>query len=178
MDNKKRTIKTAFLGNTMSVIHAEVDTEKERIELEYIERKQVSVIIPLTRSNKIILIRQYRVSVDDHILEFPGGKLESQESFEEAAKRELEEETGFVAGSLEELTSFLTSPHFSDEFVKVFLAKDLTIGKKAHEQQEFIDPQIVTKEQLTNLLNKGIIKDGKTIIAATALNEYFRNNET
>ena len=86
------------------------------------------LIVPILSDGRMVLVRNWRVAVGQALLEFPAGTLEQGESPLETARRELEEETGYGAGSMESVGSFFTSPGFADEVMHVFLAGDLEEG--------------------------------------------------
>lgn len=87
--------------------------------------KDVSQVVAVTKDNKILFVKQYKHAAGEICIELPAGYLESGESFEDAAKRELMEETGYKADSLEYLGKLIHTPTKSPGIVKVFLAKNV-----------------------------------------------------
>lgn len=172
MTINRRNVESKFQGNTLNVMRAEVDISKSQIDLEYVERKEVSLVIPILDDGKIVMIRQYRVSVNQELIEFPGGKIEPGETPLEAAKRELEEETGFVASYLQHLVSFYSAPHFTDEKIRIFLAKGLTRGQKLLETEELIKTIIIDYADLKGYL-KNSITDAKTLLGINELKKLI-----
>jgi len=122
-------------------------------------------IVPVLPDGRIILIRNYRTSVEESLLEFPAGKLDRGEEPCAAAARELEEETGYRAGALRPLGSFLTSPGLTDELMHAFLASDLGhVGQRLQPGEEIVVHQF-DPEAVREMISSGAIKDGKTIAA-------------
>jgi len=99
-------------------------------------------------------------------VEIPAGKIDRGEQPEACARRELEEETGYVCAKLTHLVSFYTSPGFCDEILHIYLAEGLTKAEGRHlDEDEFLDLLEVTFEEAENLVKKGEIMDAKTIYA-------------
>ncbi|MFA5879536.1 MAG: NUDIX hydrolase, partial [Candidatus Margulisiibacteriota bacterium] len=89
---------------------------------EIIEHHQAVVVIPVLENKKMVLIKQYRKAVEEILFEIPAGLLNEEEIPIEAAKRELKEETGYVADKLIPLINVYASPGFTDEYMHFFLA--------------------------------------------------------
>jgi ADP-ribose pyrophosphatase len=96
---------------------------------------EVCHVVPII-GREVILLRQFRPIVKKWLYEIPAGLIDEGETSAEAAKRELEEETGFKAGKLIHLTTVFTSPGFTDELAHVFVAIDLKAGKQNLEPSE------------------------------------------
>ncbi|MCK8828497.1 NUDIX hydrolase [Natroniella acetigena] len=120
-------------------------------------------VIPY-QAGKVTLVEQFRKPAEKVILELPAGKLEPDEEIEPCALRELEEETGYQASSLQKLTSFYTSPGFTDEVIHLFLATDLEKSEQQTDPDEFIKLRDLKIEQVTKMLVEGEFEDAKTII--------------
>ncbi|ACJ33367.1 NUDIX hydrolase [Anoxybacillus flavithermus] len=139
----------------------------ETSKREIVKHPGAVAILAITEENKIVLVRQYRKALERVLVEIPAGKLEKGEAPLETAKRELEEETGYVCEKMEPLHSFYTSPGFADELVHIFLAKGLT--KKSEKQMldddEFVDVLEVTLEEALKMVEDKQIYDAKTIYA-------------
>ncbi len=153
------------------IINLKVDTVNlpngRTSKRELIEHPGAVAILAITPDNKIIMVEQYRKALERSIIEVPAGKLEKGESPETSAMRELEEETGYTAESLELIQSFSTSPGFADEVIHLFLAEGL---KKAEsgaqlDEDEFVDLLEVTIEEAEEMMQDNRIYDAKTAFA-------------
>lgn len=141
---------------------------------EVVEHSGGVVIIPVTEDGKILMVKQYRIAVDEIILELPAGKLEDNEDAKECAARELEEETGFRPQEIKELFRFYTSPGYSSEKLHLFIAAGLKHYGQNLDLGEYIEIVKLDKtEIIPNILN-GKIKDSKTIIGLL----WYLNKET
>ena len=103
--------------------------------------------------------------MDATLLEIPAGTLEPPEPPDQAAIRELEEETGYRAGRWTRLLEFYPSPGTLSERTTLYLAEELVPGTMRPEADEELEPLVVTWEQVLSWVLDGTIRDAKTIIA-------------
>lgn len=122
-------------------------------------------ILPLLDDQRVCLIRNYRVSVNQTLIELPAGTLDPEEDPAEAAQRELLEETGYRAASWRHLHSFFLSPGILDERMHLYLATDLTPGPTALELGEEIETLLTPWDEAIRWIYEGQIQDAKTIAA-------------
>lgn len=122
-------------------------------------------VVPILDSGQVCLIRNYRLAVERALIEVPAGTLEVGEPPEATARRELAEETGYVAGELRHLTTFYMSPGILNERMHVFVATGLRPGPAKRELGEEIDNLLVAWEEALTMIRDGRIEDGKTIAA-------------
>lgn len=120
-------------------------------------------VVPILDDGRIVLIRNHRVAVDQWLVELCAGKLEAGEDPARAAARELEEETGHAAATITAIGSFYTSPGFADELMHVFEATGLTAVPQRLERGERITVEAHTVDALLTMIDRGEIRDGKTI---------------
>lgn len=137
-------------------------------ELEMVRHSGASAVLPVVDDRgadpEILLIRQYRYAADGYLLEVPAGRPDHDgEDWEVCARRELEEETGLVAGSLRRLTTILTTPGFTDETIHLFSAHDLEPGSSSPDQDEFIELVRLPLSRAIEMISSGEISDAKTI---------------
>lgn len=131
---------------------------------DYIDHKGAAAVVAVTKEGRILMVRQYRNALERETLEIPAGGLNSrQEPMEEAAKRELQEETGFKAGSMEFLVSIRTTVAFCNERIDIFYAHDLTEGSQHLDEDEFVEVTSYPIEELIQMIYDGQIQDSKTI---------------
>jgi len=122
-----------------------------------------AVILPLLDQERIVMIRNFRHSVEKELLELPAGTLEPGEPPIETARRELIEETGYKCGRIEPMMEFYVSPGVITERMHAYLAKDLTWVGQRLEDSEKITVEIVTLAKAREWVTEGSLRDGKTI---------------
>lgn len=138
-------------------------------ELEMIRHSGAAAVLPVLgdphgADPQIVLIRQYRYAAGGYLLEVPAGRPDQPgEEWEICARRELEEETGMTARSLTRLTTIYTTPGFTDEQIHLFMATDLSTGKSALDQDEFVEPVTLAMSEALAKVRDGEITDAKTI---------------
>jgi ADP-ribose pyrophosphatase len=149
----------------------------KRIDLYVVNQREcvihpgAVVILPLLSSSEVIMIRNERFVLNECLWELPAGTLESNEEPFATAARELIEETGYQAKEITPLFDFYTTPGFCNEKIYAFLATDLTFVGQALEETEKITTEILSWEKVLEMIQEGVIHDGKTI--ATLL--YYRS---
>lgn len=131
------------------------------------------VVIPIADDGRIVLIRQYRASVDRELWEVPAGSLKTGETAEEAAARECEEEIGLLPRTLERLRGLLPAPGFCDEELVFFLATGLSSpspdSTRVPDEDEDIRPQLFAIADAKAMVASGEIVDLKTAYALTLI---------
>ena len=155
---KKISSEPVFDGVLLHVMKDEVELPNgHKAVREWIRHPGASAVIPLLPDNQIILVRQFRYPVGQVTLEVPAGKLDKiGEDPIECAKRELSEETGYTAGKFWKLTTIATTVGFSNEYIHLYAASDLTAGDLHPDSDEFIN---VVKMPLTAALQ--MVESGK-----------------
>ena len=135
------------------------------VQRDFFHYDGAAVVLPVLDDGAIVLIRNYRFAVDEHLYELPAGMLEPPEDPAECAARELIEETGYRAGRIEKLGEFYTGPGTTDENMHAFLATDLTDGQQDLEVYEEIHVEVFPAARVREMVADGTIHDGKTIAA-------------
>ncbi len=135
------------------------------IKRDMIRHSGAVVILPIIDSDHICLLRNYRFVIDETLWELPVGALESGEEIEEAAKRELLEETGYTAAKWRSLGYLYASPGVMDEKLHLFVAEAMTPGQSMPEADEQLEPITVAWSDALKMALDGTIKDAKTITA-------------
>jgi ADP-ribose pyrophosphatase len=131
-----------------------------------VEHPGAVAVVPLIDGD-VVLVRQYRAAIGDYILEIPAGRLDVLgEDPEAAARRELREETGFVANDFTHLTDLLTAVGFCDERIGIFMAENVEAGVRAPVGPEEHDAEVLRLpfEDAVDLVTSGEISDAKTAI--------------
>ena len=131
---------------------------------EIVEHHGSVVVIPRLPNGNIVMVRQYRYAIQGHLWELVAGSMDPGESVIRAARRELEEETGYRARSVKRLFSFFPSPGFLTEQMHLVEARDLTLVEASPEDDERIEVAEFSKIQLNSLLRDNKIADGKTLV--------------
>lgn len=141
----------------------EIDGREHRLDI--VEHPGSYAIAALPAPDRLVLVRQYRHAAGRALWEIPAGTAESDESCEDGARRELREETGYVADSLELLCAVYPTPGYCTERVHVYAARGLHAGPQQLEDDERIDVREVTFEQARSMQASGEIEDMKTVLA-------------
>ena len=121
---------------------------------------------------KIALVKQFRYAFNEELLELPAGKLEKGENPYQAGLRELEEETGYKAESLESYGCMYPSVGYTNEIIYLYVAKNCVKTQTHFDFDEDLDLVFVEKEELKKMIKDNSIKDSKTIIL---LSRYLYN---
>jgi ADP-ribose pyrophosphatase len=127
-------------------------------------------VVAMTHDDKILFVRQYRHPISEALLEIPAGKLDKGEHPDDCARRELEEETGYVAGKLQSLTSIYTAPGFCNEIIHIYLATQLTKTTQHLDEDEFLKIEQYTKGEVYQMISDGRIHDAKSIVGLLMAN--------
>jgi len=151
------------------IVNLHVDTVRlasgRTVVREVVRHPGGVVVIPVLDDGRLLLVRQFRYPLQKFILEFPAGKLDTNQPPLETIMRELEEESGHLAASMEYQFSFYTTPGISDEIIHFYLATKLTPVSQHLEEGEHITVETYTVEQCLEMIGTGEIADGKTILA-------------
>jgi len=171
-EKKIRTVST-MKGKSFSVNLDEVRLPSGRItDRIRVIHPDASAVVPFTEDGKIILVKQFRYSIQEETLEIPAGKIDEGETAEECAYRELSEETGYSASKLEFLLTYVPAIGYSSE--RLFIFKASSLNKIANYQQpddEISKLEILTLDEIRAKVLSGEIIDGKTIVAIARITD-------
>ena len=140
-------------------------------ELELVRHSGAAAVVPIIDETDpadpvILLLRQFRYAAGGELYEIPAGRPDSDtEPWEVCARRELEEETGFVPRTLEYLTGIWTTPGFTDELIHLYLARDLVEGTVNTDADEFLSVVRMPLSEALDRIDRGEITDAKSICA-------------
>lgn len=134
-------------------------------DLEVIYHPGAALIVPYKRRDKIIFIRQYRPVIDSSFWELPAGTRHKKETVLACAKRELREETGYVAAGWKKLGVIYPAPGYTTEMIHIFKASMLREVLARREEDEVIATEVLSVRQVRRLFRAGKIVDAKTICA-------------
>ena len=165
-------------GRVFKVRRDTLTTPDEReTKLEIIVHNGSVVLVPLDKEGNLLFVRQYRHAAGKDLLELPAGTRDGEEPFEECAARELREETGLEAGSLQKVGEFYLVPGYSTEFMAVFLATDLKENPLEADEDEFLQVEKIPLKQAVEMAEQGRVQDAKSLaallLAGSHLEKYF-----
>ncbi|HBY44940.1 MAG TPA: NUDIX hydrolase [Thermomicrobiales bacterium] len=169
MTEARISSETVFAGKLLRVRVDRVELPSGRIGVrEVVEHPGAVAILPVMDDGTLVLVRQFRYAVGRGLLETPAGTREPGEDPRETAIRELREEVGFEAGSVEPLVRFFISPGWCNEELIAYRATGLREVGAAPEMDEQIEIVRVSVEDVPELIASGEICDAKTITAIFA----------
>jgi ADP-ribose diphosphatase len=140
-------------------------------ELEMIRHSGAAAVLPVLSDPAgddpvILLVRQYRYAAGGWLYEVPAGRPDREdEPWDEVARRELLEEAGLVAGELRFLTGIWTTPGFTDEQIRLYLATNLSPGQTSYDADEFMELATLPLSEALGMVREGEITDAKSVCA-------------
>lgn len=156
-----------------------VDTVKlpggKQTTREIVEHENCVAIVALDDADNILLVKQFRKPVEKDLLEIPAGGIDPGETPEDAVRREMREETGFLPRKVAKLGGFYSSPGFCTEYLHLYLAGDLVTSPLQAEDSESISLVRVPLAQIPGLIASGAICDAKSIAGLLAFREYQKS---
>jgi ADP-ribose pyrophosphatase len=153
-----------YAGRLINVVRDTVREGEKTYVREVVRHPGGAAVVPVFEDGTVAFVSQYRHPTLRYVLELPAGKLDPGERPAETAARELEEELGVVAGHMEQLSEFYTTPGFCAERLWVFLATDLRETARRHEEDEIIEIVRLPFARALDRVASGEIDDAKTII--------------
>jgi ADP-ribose pyrophosphatase len=135
---------------------------------EIVEHAPGAAVVAVDQAGQVLLVRQLRPAVDAALLELPAGLVDAGEEPIDCAGRELAEETGYAATTLEPLLRFYTSPGFSTELIHLFVAGGLREARVEHDEEEQIEVVRLPLEDAIRQVTEGEISDAKTVAGLLA----------
>lgn len=165
MEYYEKTLSTeqVYKGSIINVERLTVELPNgKKASRDVVRNHGASVVVPII-DNHIILVEQFRKPTEQVFLELPAGKLEYGEDPMICAGRELKEETGYTAGKLEKILTLYPAPAFADEALHIYLATELIKGEATPDEDEFISSKAYKLDEVLSMIDKGLIKDSKTV---------------
>lgn len=130
---------------------------------EYVEHPGAVIIIPMLDDDTILMERQYRYALGQHLYELPAGKIEPDEEHLATAQRELIEECGYTAASWRHLCTLHPCVGYSNERIELWLARDLEHVGRALDEGEFLDVVPMKIDEIRRAVVDGRITDVKVV---------------
>lgn len=171
LEYKEISRKQGYNGKRVQVDEIEYLNGNKIIYREHVKAGEAVVILPVTKDNKVIMVQEPRTPIDQVILALPAGMIEPGEDPKDAAIRELEEETGYLASNVEFMREYYPSVGYSNEKLKLYLATDFTKTQQHLDPEEDINVVEVPFDELVEMLDKNEII---TASATIALMHYLR----
>jgi ADP-ribose pyrophosphatase len=161
--------KKSFKGKLLNVVSKRIRLPNGHTSyFDIVEHPGAILVIPFLSQNKIILLRQFRPSINSYLYELPAGTLEKDERLAACCRREIIEETGYSAGKIIRMGKIFPVPGYSTEVITIFKATGLVKAQgPRHEKDEVIQAFPVTRREIRRLFKAGKIFDAKTICAFT-----------
>ena len=161
----KQASKLVYSGRMLEVREDDVLLpDGKAARREYIIHPGAALILPVFEDNSVLLERQYRYAVSQHCYELPAGKLEPDEPALETAKRELLEETGYVAAQWTAVCTMMPCIGYSNEHIECFLARDLSYRGESLDEGEFLETLRLPISEALQWVRDGTIRDSKTML--------------
>lgn len=174
MREHKLSSEVKFDGKLIKVTYDIADVNGKEAWREVVHHPGASAVVAIDEDNRIIMEKQFRYALEDYLLEIPAGKLDAGEDPLVCAKRELEEETGIVAAEWISLGTIATSPGFCNEVIHLFVAKGLSKGEIHWDEDEYVEVERYTFEELLQRIQEEKIKDSKTLSALLLAMPYLK----
>ena len=148
--------KVAYKGKRIVVeeLHYKNPRTNQILYREHVLAGHAAVILPETDNGEFIMIKEPRTPIGKTVIAFPAGMIEDGESEEEGAIRELEEETGYRAGSIKKLREVYPAIGYSNERVNIFLAKDLVKTQRHLDETEDIEVIKISIKEIKEMLDR------------------------
>ena len=161
-----------YKGNCFDVVEDQVIwPNSKRLSRSLIIHPGISAMVPILDGNRVILVKQYRYGAGKVLWELPAGTIKSGETPLQCAKREIKEETGFKAARWRELISCYASPGINTEMIHCFVASQLRKTRAALEEDEILETEVFSEQEVEDMIHKDKIQDAKSLVA---LFYYFR----
>jgi ADP-ribose pyrophosphatase len=158
--------KTVYEGRILNVDVLEVELENGKRSVREIVQHGVAVaIIARLADGQFVFIRQFRKPMERICFEVIAGNCDPGEDEAVSAARELQEETGCVAGTLERLGSIYPSVGYCTERIDVYFAEVAARGEPSFDDDERIETVIVSEEEVDQMIRENKIQDAKTLAA-------------
>ena len=137
-----------------------------------------SVVVVPMQGEQVLMLRQYRLSLDETILELPAGTRESEEEWLVCAQRELREETGYRAETWIPLGRVWPAPGITNEEMAIYLASDLSPAPLPADVDEEIEVQSFRLKELVGMSLDGRLRDAKSVIALLRAAAYLDQRDS
>ena len=174
MQEHKLSSEMKFDGKLIKVTYDVAEVNGKEAWREVVHHPGASAVVAIDEENRIIMEKQFRYALNDYLLEIPAGKLDAGEDPLVCAKRELEEETGIIASEWISLGTIATSPGFCNEVIHLYVAKGLSTGEIHWDEDEYVEVERYTFDELLQRIKEEKIKDSKSLSALLLAMPYLK----
>lgn len=155
-----------YRGRAVNLRADTVEDSKTRQTMrEVVEHSDCVAVVVLDENENVLLVRQFRYAVGRPLLEIPAGGIDPGEEPDDAVRRELQEEIGYLPGQMERLGGFYAIPGYGTEYLHCYLATDLVPSRLVAEDSESIELVRLPLTEIPQLIKSGEVCDAKSIAA-------------
>ena len=167
MEFKEKTLKKSYVykGKILSVRKDDIVLPDNTPAIREVVEHSGGSAIYCEKKGKILLVKQFRYPYAEQLYEIPAGKLNAGESPEQTAIRELEEEGGIKAEKVEKMFDIYPTPAYTNEIIRIYKATEFVETKICLDKDEFLTSEWIDKYEVKKMIENGLIKDAKTIVA-------------
>ncbi len=174
LEEKKLSSEEIFDGVAIHLFRDEILLPNGNKGVREVVRHPGAVcVLPLTENGEVIFVNQFRYALNKVTLEVPAGKLEKGEDPQEAALRELSEETGIEAKKIVPMGALYTTPALMDEIIYMYIATELSQGEQHLDEDEFVNALKIPLDKAVEMVMNGEIRDSKTQVMILKADKYF-----
>jgi ADP-ribose pyrophosphatase len=141
---------------------------------EIVQHNDVVVMVVVDEDDNLLLVKQYRKPVERELLEIPAGGIDEGEQPEDAVRRELREEIGYLPNKVQKLGGFYSAPGYCTEYLHLYLARELSPSRLFAEDTESISLIRVPMADVPSLILSGKLCDSKSIAGLLSYLEYCK----
>ncbi len=177
MNFEEKTLSSeyVFRGKVIDVKRDDILVSNGHKSIREVVEHSGGVVILAIKEGKILTVNQFRYPIKTTSIELPAGKLEIGEDPDFASKRELEEETGYIAKNWKSLGYIYTSVGFCNEKLYLYLATDLEYKQVNPDEDEIIEAKEYPIKEVFEMIDNGKINDAKTLCALLRAREYIND---
>lgn len=177
LEEKCLSSKTVFSGKFLTLNVDTVELPDGRITTrDCIKHPGAVAVLPVFKNGQVVMVEQFRYATGRAFLEIPAGKIEPNQDIRETALRELQEETGLIAGSLHYVGRYYPCIGYSDETIDFFVALDCEEGERDLDEDENLNVVNMLFSEVVDQCREGQQMDSKTLAGVIRIRQWWRKN--